>query len=283
MKKRYKNSNYYIYDDGRCYSELSNKFLTPQMSSKYPTYNLTIDGVKKKTKVHRMVAETFLEPVQGKSHVNHIDGDTHNFHLSNLEWVTEKENAQHAVINGLKPSTNQNGVYLTPELELDNEKWVEIQEYSNYLISNYGRVLNKNTNRLLKGCLGNNGYWEVNLWKNNKGKTFQIHRLVYINFTNDNNLQGYVINHIDGNKLNNNLKNLEKITYSQNNLHAEYIIKTHQCAKAVIQLNEDKTKIIAEFTSIAEAQRKTNIGNISRAIKTGYKAGGYYWEFKESD
>jgi len=40
-----------------------------------------------------MVAETFLEPIEGKNIVNHIDGDTHNFHLSNLEYVNEKENS----------------------------------------------------------------------------------------------------------------------------------------------------------------------------------------------
>ena len=48
MKKRYLNTSYIIYDDGRCYSELSNKFLTPQMSARYPTYNLTLNGKKKK-------------------------------------------------------------------------------------------------------------------------------------------------------------------------------------------------------------------------------------------
>lgn len=40
-----------------------------------------------------MVAETFLPRVPGKEFVNHIDGNTKNFHLSNLEWVTLKENS----------------------------------------------------------------------------------------------------------------------------------------------------------------------------------------------
>jgi hypothetical protein len=60
MFKQYLNTNYDIYDDGRCYSHKSNKFLTPKMSLKYPTYNLTIQGKKKSVKIHRMVAETFL-------------------------------------------------------------------------------------------------------------------------------------------------------------------------------------------------------------------------------
>lgn len=99
--KQYLNSDYIIYEDGRCYSNKSHKFLTPQMTVKYPTYNLTLDGIKKKTKIHRMVAETFIDNPENKPIINHIDGDTHNFHISNLEWVTESENSKHARATGL--------------------------------------------------------------------------------------------------------------------------------------------------------------------------------------
>ena len=278
MKKQYySDTKYIIYEDGRCYSELSNKFLTPQMSSKYPTYNLTICGKKKKIKVHRMVAETFLPKIEGKDIVNHIDGDTHNFHLDNLEWVDYKENNIHANLLGLRKRGNQSPNYY--EGDIPNEEWVIIKDFPNYLISSFGRVKNIRTKRILKACIGNNGYLEVSLWKNNKGSTKQIHRLVYINFNQDYDVLNYVINHKDGNKLNNNLNNLEKISYQENNLHAEYIIKTHNSAKAVYQLDLDK-KIIKTFQSISSAKKETGINNISRAIKLGTKAGGYYWEFK---
>lgn len=281
MKKRYKNSSYYIYDDGRCYSERSNKFLTPQMSVRYPTYNLTLNGKKQKVKVHRMVAETFLNQPEGKNIVNHKDGDTHNFNLSNLEWVTEKENAQHAVITGLKPSTNQNGIYLNRELAIEDEEWRSVIDYPNYLISSYGRLMNKNTNRLLKLCVSNTGYYYVNLWKQGKGKTLQVHQLVYSIFNQDFDLKGFVINHKDGNKLNNCFSNLEKITYKENNLHAEYVIKTHSCAKEVAQLDKDGN-IIRIFPSISMAAKITKINNISRAISSGRTAGGYFWKFTEN-
>lgn len=280
-KQQYKNSDYIIYEDGRCYSNKSNKFLTPQMSNKYPTYNLTIEGKKKKTYIHRMVAETFLQKQdENLNIVNHIDGDTHNFHLSNLEWVDASQNMKHAHANGLLPQGNQTiNKYIG---NLDNEDWVEINNYPLYVISSCGRVMNIKTKRLLKPALSNKGYYEVNLWKQGKGKTYQVHHLVYMNFTKDYDLRSMVINHIDGNKTNNYLSNLEKVSYRENNLHAVYNIKTNQCAKSVCQL-DDNLKILKIFPSIAQAHRETGINNISRAIKTNRKAGGFYWKFNKDN
>lgn len=91
--KFYLNTKYEIYEDGQCYSHLSNKFLTPQMSNKYSTYNLTLNKKKKKTYVHRMVAETFLPHNEEHDIVNHKDGNK----LNNLEKITYRENNLHVV------------------------------------------------------------------------------------------------------------------------------------------------------------------------------------------
>ena len=52
-------------------------------------------------KVHREVAKAFITNVENKQQVNHIDGNKENNNINNLEWMTNYENAHHAMDNGL--------------------------------------------------------------------------------------------------------------------------------------------------------------------------------------
>ncbi len=115
----------------------------------------------------------------------------------------------------------------------NQEIFKDVIGYENlYQVSNYGKViakartlLNKNNklqffNAKNKSINDNgNGYKTVNLWINNKGKTFYIHRLVFEAFIGTIPKQ-LEINHIDGNKENNNLINLELVTRAENIQHA---------------------------------------------------------------
>lgn len=56
--------------------------------------------------VHDLVAQAFVPAVDGKSIVNHIDGNKHNNRADNLEWVTYKENTEHAIRTGLRNPHN---------------------------------------------------------------------------------------------------------------------------------------------------------------------------------
>ena len=98
------------------------------------------------------------------------------------------------------------------------------------------------------------------------------------------------INHIDGNKENFDLSNLEWVTPQENIIHARKTgLHTSDGDKAVIQLSKNG-EIIAEYKSASEASRQTGIGRaniynvcrhyISKDGKRYLTAGGYKWEWK---
>lgn len=67
----------------------------------YHRIRVTINRKKMSFKLHRQVASLFIPNPDGKPQVNHIDGCKDNNSATNLEWCTNKENAHHAISNGL--------------------------------------------------------------------------------------------------------------------------------------------------------------------------------------
>ena len=146
-----------------------------------------------------------------------------------------------------------------------NEIWKQIEGYEGiYEVSNFGRVkrllitLHSRfyKEKILTNCFNNRtGYCFVALRKNDKDKNYSVHRLVAQAFIpNPSNLSD--VNHIDGNKLNNNIDNLEWCTRSQNLKHALQIglIKSQCkiCRKVTIKCGEkivtfDTMKDCAKF------------------------------------
>lgn len=100
------------------------------------------------------------------------------------------------------------------------EIWLTIENFENYKISNLGRIKNKN-NKILKPQKNPDGYLSIILYKTNKYKktiikNFRIHRLVLIAFRPVENMKKLQVNHIDHNRQNNNLNNLEWTTAKEN-------------------------------------------------------------------
>lgn len=103
-------------------------------------------------------------------------------------------------------------------------KWKPVVGYENYEVSTTGHVRRIGAPTFLRPCL-RNGYLCVNLWKNNKGKNFYVHRLVAEAFLLK--VEGFnIVNHKDEDRLNNHVDNLEWCTSQYNNEYS--LAKTWQ-------------------------------------------------------
>lgn len=171
-----------------------------------------------------------------------------------------------------------------------SEIWKDIPEYKGlYQISNLGNV--RSLSRIVKGYKSNYlistrnkkktinsvGYEIVGLWKNNIQNIALIHRLVANAFIeNPNNYPE--INHIDGNKANNDISNLEWCSGSMNVQHA-YNTGLSSRNKPVECVETGRV-----FRSQSEAARVMNVcqAAIGHAVRNGTKSCGYHWKFKET-
>ena len=101
--------NYWIHSSGLVISTMKSKpkilkGLRTGYKRKYLGVEVYDDkGVKEKLLIHRIVALMFIHNEENKQQVNHIDGDTTNNSVDNLEWVTPLENTKHAYATGLSP------------------------------------------------------------------------------------------------------------------------------------------------------------------------------------
>lgn len=135
----------------------------------------------------------------------------------------------------------------------------------------------------LKPCANSQGYFNVSLCKNGKAKSYKVHAIVAAAFIP--NINGYrEINHIDGNKFNNHVNNLEWCDSSHNNAHAH--------RTGLNKVNGDKamrevigthlvTGDIVRFHSIGEARRNGFHDSTISACCKGKRPNhsGYQWQY----
>lgn len=211
--------------------------------------------------------------------VNHKDGNKLNNSIENLEWCNYSYNNYHAYRTELKKRTNGVNVRQKFKDNLPNEQWKQYKDTC-FEVSNLGRIKNNKTNNLLKGKINLKGYVEFCLSINGNKKSFLGHRIIYEVFKG-NIPDNYVINHIDGNKTNNKLENLEAILPSENINYSFYKIG-HSNVKVVGKFSKDGI-LLEKYPSCAEAARKNkgcSSSNISRVCNGFLKSHhGFIWKY----
>lgn len=197
--------------------------------------------------------------------------------------------------------------------ELANEEWRDIEGYEGlYQVSNMGRVrglpiitkfgvrYKKHPYRILSPLVSKRGYYVVGLSKNGKTKTHTLHRLIAKAFIPNPENKLY-IDHIDTNRLNNDLSNLHWVTSKENSNNPLTLEKNRQIGKQLwadgkfdnrkniyscIRVGQysKNGELIKIWDSIIDASRTLGIDSSSiSAICLGtnpsrHTAGGYKWQ-----
>lgn len=146
----------------------------------------------------------------------------------------------------------------------------------------------------MKLSINNSGYVQISLFQNGKRKPVLVHRLVAENFLENKENKPYV-NHIDGNKLNNKMDNLEWCTCQENINHAyqkglikisdkkrEICRKLGKASNKKVDQYDKLGNFIKTWNSSLQASKyfKTNDSHIGECCRGKAKtAGGYIWEY----
>jgi len=146
---------------------------------------------------------------------------------------------------------------------MEEETFRIIKDFENYSISNLGRVRNNKTDRILKPSIDGNGYYTVCLYQDSSVYAKKIHKLVGDAFI-QNPLNKKCIDHINNNKLDNNVNNLRWVTLQENQMNRKLSTNSTSNYKGVsfdkrinkwraqIQIN-GKKKHLGFFENIEDA------------------------------
>ena len=165
-----------------------------------------------------------------------------------------------------------------------DEIWRDIEGYEGlYQISNKGRVksLYNGSERILRPGIDGYGYMFVGLYHDNIRNFFKLHRLVAQAFI-PNLYNKPQVNHLDENKKNNCVDNLEWATAKEN---SNYGTRNERLSRKILQYSKSGD-FIREWPSALEVERIFGIANsnIISCCKGRYKsAGGFVWKYKEKD
>jgi hypothetical protein len=174
------------------------------------------------------------------------------------------------------------------------EEWRVIKECPNYSVSNLGNVINNKTNNFMK-LNKKGGYYNVSLTNNNSRKTYTVHRLVALVFI-ENHENKETINHINKNKLDNNVLNLAWATKKEQAQHKSIgLIYKSNKNKPINRLDKITGELLERYDSIEEAgiwatenkltsnshNGRNAIGNCVNGLSNS--AYGFIWQYDKNE
>lgn len=139
-----KETIYSVSNLGNVRNDVTNRLLKLYYDKGYVFVGLSINKKGRRFRVHRLVAEMFIENPENKPYVNHIDGNGTNNNSSNLEWVTPSENTRHAIDTGLMNNASKKEV---SQYDLDGNYIATFDS-----ITEAGEKTNSNPEKIVECC-----------------------------------------------------------------------------------------------------------------------------------
>lgn len=170
-------------------------------------------------------------------------------------------------INEQIPINRYNPIYFGEEFRDLTLILPDVYDY--YQISNFGNVYHKYTGHMLNPGICGSGYYFVSLSTTNGPILYRVHRLEMMMFKPIQNCEKYDVNHIDGNKLNNFLGNLEWVTRSENVKHA-YRIGIHPRTASITEETAKEICVLLE-KNIYTNKQIADMLNTTEQVVSGIK------------
>jgi hypothetical protein len=154
------------------------------------------------------------------------------------------------------------------------EEWKRCKEIDTYEVSNTGKIRNRRTGRVMRTTINAQGYECIQLHKNGQYYSRRLHRLIADAFY-DGEHDGLDVDHIDGNKLNNNVENLEWCTRKENTIRGYKNGLSYSHKKKPVRIIDtgqefDSAKACADYLGVDSASVRKCIYGESKTC-CGYR------------